>query len=55
MELTDIRFTPKNITKGLDTIRQMKNLKTIQVKAREPLPPTAFWKKYDAGEFGRRQ
>ena len=33
MNLTAITFTPKNITKGLDVIRQMKSLKTIGIAA----------------------
>ena len=46
-------FTPKNITKGLDVIRQMKSLKTIGTRWDDRFPPAEFWKKYDAGEFGK--
>jgi hypothetical protein len=48
-------FTPKNITKGIDLIRQMKSLKTIGVGFRDEdkFPPAEFWKKYDAGEFNK--
>jgi hypothetical protein len=55
MNLTGICFTPKNITKGLDVIRQMKSLKTIGVawEAKDHFPADEFWKKYDAGEFGK--
>ena len=54
MNLTDVAFTPKNITKGLDVIRQMKSLKTIGIGDTEnQFPPAEFWKKYDAGEFGK--
>jgi hypothetical protein len=55
MNLTTIEFTPKKITKGLDVIRQMKSLKTIGVSCedRDRFPPDEFWKKYDAGEFGK--
>jgi Leucine-rich repeat (LRR) protein len=55
MNLTTIFFTPKNITTGLDVIRQMKRLKSIGIgnKASEKFAPAEFWKKYDAGEFGK--
>ena len=53
MKLVDFRFTPKNITKGLDVIRQMKSLQTIGIEGGKRIPPTEFWKKYDAGEFGK--
>jgi Leucine-rich repeat (LRR) protein len=56
MHLTSVCFTPKNITKGLDAIRQMKSLKTIGVgcyDAKDRFLPAEFWKKYDAGEFGK--
>jgi Leucine-rich repeat (LRR) protein len=53
MNLTVVRFTPKNITKGLDVIRQMKALKTIGISGAATFPPAEFWKKYDAGEFGK--
>ncbi len=53
MNLTLVSLTPKNITKGLDVIRQMKSLKTIGIDSKNQWPPAEFWKKYDAGEFGR--
>ena len=53
MNLTDFSFTPKNVTKGIDAIRQLKSLKTIGTRNDERLPPEEFWKKYDAGEFGK--
>jgi hypothetical protein len=55
MNLTVISFTPKNITKGIDLIRQMNSLKTIAVgyEAKDQFPPAEFWKKYDAGEFSK--
>ncbi|MBL8794600.1 MAG: protein kinase [Planctomycetia bacterium] len=40
--------TPKNHMKGLEFIRQMKSLKTLNgLKSEE------FWKKYEAGEFNK--
>jgi serine/threonine protein kinase len=53
MELTTFGFTPKNITKGLDAIRRMKSLDRIGIDYAHWLPPNEFWKKYDAGEFGK--
>ncbi|MGA2622049.1 MAG: SUMF1/EgtB/PvdO family nonheme iron enzyme, partial [Thermoguttaceae bacterium] len=53
MNLTTILFTPKNVTKGLDVIRQMKSLKTIGLNSHFKVPPDEFWKKYDAGEFSK--
>jgi hypothetical protein len=46
-------FTPKNITRRLDVIREMKTLKTIGLSLEKRFPPAEFWKKYDAGEFGK--
>ena len=34
MQLEDIRLGPKNITQGLDILRDMKSLKTIAIPAR---------------------
>jgi hypothetical protein len=53
--LTEINFTPMNITKGMDVIRQMKSLKTIGIGPgdKDKFPPAEFWKKYDAGEFNK--
>ncbi len=54
MQLTMIAFTPKNITKGIEVIRQMKSLKTIGLRGdRDKFPPDEFWRKYDAGEFNK--
>ncbi len=54
MNLTSIAFTPTNITTGLDAIRQMKSLKTIGLRGdKDRFPAADFWKKYDAGEFGK--
>jgi formylglycine-generating enzyme required for sulfatase activity/serine/threonine protein kinase len=53
MDLTSVIFTPKNITRGLDTIRQMKSLKFVSTDYGVKFPPDEFWKKYEAGEFGK--
>jgi Leucine-rich repeat (LRR) protein len=57
MKLTNLRFTPKNITRGLDVVRGMTTLTTLGIdgsyNADTLLPPAEFWKKFDAGEFGK--
>lgn len=55
MNLSQALFTPKRITKGIETIRQMKGLQTIGTHWSQKLPAAQFWKKYDAGEFGNPQ
>jgi hypothetical protein len=52
-DLTDLNFTPKDITKGLDAIRQMPSIRRIDGVWPPQMPPAEFWKKYDAGEFGK--
>jgi serine/threonine protein kinase len=54
MKLINFRFVPKNITKGMDAIRQMKSFQVIGTgwSEEEQFSPEVFWKKYDAGEFG---
>jgi len=54
MNLSQIYFTPRNITKGMDILRQMKSLKTIGVGwggDKDTFSPEQFWKRYEAGEF----
>ena len=51
MPLEDIRLTPKNITKGLDILRDMKSLKTIGIAWKQAWPAAEFWERYDKGEF----
>jgi hypothetical protein len=55
MHLAMVCFTPRNITKGTDVIRQMKSLKTIGTswEDRDQFSPVEFWKKYDAAEFNK--
>ena len=53
MNLVNIVITPQSITKGLDIIRHMKSIRFIGVTADAKLSPAEFWKKYDAGEFGK--
>jgi eukaryotic-like serine/threonine-protein kinase len=51
MPLTEFIVTPKNITQGLDVLRDMKNLKTISINPSEPWPAAEFWARYDKGQF----
>lgn len=52
MKLTLFVFTPKNITKGLEVIRNMTSIQQIATGGyQKRMPPAEFWKKYDAGEF----
>ena len=52
MPLEDIRLTPKNITRGLEILRDMKSLKTIGISWPQAWPAAEFWERYDKGEFG---
>jgi hypothetical protein len=40
--LDDIRLTPKNITQGLDVLRDMKSLKTIGITHTQAWPTAEF-------------
>jgi hypothetical protein len=51
MNLQDIRLTPKNITQGLNILREMKSLKTIGTWHDQSWPAAEFWDRYDKGEF----
>jgi uncharacterized membrane protein len=51
MPLEDIRLTPKNITRGLDVLRDMKSLKTVGIIWNQAWPAAEFWERYDRGEF----
>ena len=51
MPLEDVRLTPKNITKGLKLLRDMKSLKTIGINELNVWPAAEFWERYDKGEF----
>ena len=51
MRLEDIRLTPKNITRGLDILRDMKSVKTIGISWEQSWPVAEFWERYDKGEL----
>jgi len=53
MALEELWFTPQFIKKGIEVIRRMKSLKSINLYAIGGFPPEKFWKKYDAGEFNK--
>jgi hypothetical protein len=48
MKLTSLYFSPRTVKTGMDVLRRMRTLKTIN-----DLPAAEFWKKYDAGEFSK--
>ena len=54
MELESFAFTPANITSGIEVIREMKSITQIGISGGSLMPPDEFWKKYDAGEFGKQ-
>ena len=49
--LEKIHLTPKNITKGLAILRDMKSLKTIGIDWTKSWPAAEFWDRYEKGEF----
>jgi len=51
MPLEEIRLTPKNITRRLDILRDMKSLKTIGIDYQQAWPAAEFWERYDKGEL----
>jgi hypothetical protein len=51
MSLEYICLTPKNITRGLASLRDMKSLKIIGLTWNQTWPATEFWERYDKGEF----
>ncbi len=52
MPLDMIRLTPRDITQGLEILRDMKSLKTISIAPYQDRCPVAeFWARYDRGEF----
>jgi serine/threonine protein kinase len=53
MHLLRVWLTPRNIVKGMDVLRQMKSVRFIGVRVQNPLSAEEFWKRYDAGDFGR--
>jgi hypothetical protein len=52
MPLTEIYIAHPKL-KGMEVLRPMKSLRKIGVGVSEAVPADTFWKKYDAGEFGK--
>jgi Leucine-rich repeat (LRR) protein len=48
--VAELSFTPKNISKGMEALRQSKTLKTVHADGKR-YGVEEFWKRYDAGEF----
>jgi serine/threonine protein kinase len=55
IRLEGFYWTPEKVTKGVEILRKMETMKKISTSdVNHPaLDPATFWKKYDAGEFGR--
>jgi hypothetical protein len=51
LELEMIRLTPRNVTQGLEILRNMRSLKTIGIGHNQSWPAAEFWDRYDKGEF----
>lgn len=54
LQLERIIFSPSKITAGIDAIREMPSLQGIDLSfdgVAQPMNPSIFWEKYDAGEF----
>jgi hypothetical protein len=51
MPLKDLHLTPKNITKGLDILRDMRSLKSIGISWNQCWSAAEFWQRYDKGEL----
>ena len=53
MRIEHLAFTPANITKGLEIVRAMGSLHTIGDAWERRVPTAEFWRRYDAGGYGR--
>ena len=54
MRLTTLVFTPSDIKKGIETVREMKTIEWLGVKSHynsKKYKPVEFWNRYDDGEF----
>ena len=54
MPLEEIDLTPKNITRGLDILRDMKSLKTIGIDFNHAWPAAEFWDATTKGSSSKR-
>jgi len=53
IRLEDIRLTAKNITHGLEILRNMESLKTVGTDHYNSWPAAQYWARYDKGEFNK--
>lgn len=56
LKLKTLVFTPTKIANGIDALQMTTTLEIIGVSHNDPknqFSPAEFWKKYDAGEFGK--
>jgi len=53
LKLRKVGFRPTIVTKGIEAVRGMATLTEISPDGQRYFPPAEFWKKYDAGEFGK--
>jgi hypothetical protein len=54
MNLLELHFTPSRITTGIELLRKMASLQSISTSSQGGVySPAEFWRKYDAGEFGK--
>jgi Leucine-rich repeat (LRR) protein len=51
MPLAELWLDAKNITQGIDVLREMKSLKLIGIAHDKAWSPAEFWERYDKGEF----
>lgn len=51
VEVDVLRFDPRAITRGFETLRKMKSLLEVQNEQSAATPVEEFWKKFDAGEY----
>jgi hypothetical protein len=52
LPLKGMPLTPQYIQRGLDVVRAMKSLQIVGVASAE-WPAAEFWRRADAGEFGK--
>jgi internalin A len=54
LRLDSLVFSPRTVTTGIDVLRGMKTLKSIEINVGgtiSRIPAEEFWRRYDAGEF----
>ncbi len=54
LELNRLIFSPEKITAGIDVVRNMTSLQALDTSfegTSQPMSPSEFWERYDAGDF----